>query len=199
MCRLLETIKIKDGRICHLSWHQGRMDDAVRKLFKIGNKIQLSDMIKIPETANKGIWKCKMIYTTDVEIIEFEAYTPKIIQTLKLIEANDLDYSFKYANRNQINALFEKKGECDDILMVKNGLLTDTSFANICFFDGKSWITPKNPLLNGTCRQRLLHENTIIAKDIKVNDIKSFQGFQLINAMLGLQKNIFQTISKICK
>ena len=41
------------------------------------------------------------------------------------------------------------KREQDEILITRNGLLTDTSIANIALFNGKEWHTPKHPLLKG--------------------------------------------------
>lgn len=77
-----------------------------------------------------------------------------------------------------------QKSECDDILIIKNGVVSDTSFANIIFFDGQRWVTPKIPLLEGTCRARLIANNTIISQEITLNDLKLFSKFMIINAML---------------
>ena len=71
-----------------------------------------------------------------------------------------------------------------DILIVKNGLITDTSYSNIILYDGKEWVTPESFLLNGVKRQHLL--NKCIIKEMKVRtvDLKNFKKISLINAML---------------
>jgi 4-amino-4-deoxychorismate lyase len=77
----------------------------------------------------------------------------------------------------------ELKGNYDDILIVKNAYITDSSYANILFYDGGKWFTPHMPLLAGTCRARLLKESKICEMKIKIDDIKKFESFCLINAL----------------
>ena len=59
-----------------------------------------------------------------------------------------------------------------------------TSIANIAFFDGVDWISPKKPLLKGTTRARLLKERKLILKDIRKDDLKAFTKAALMNAMI---------------
>ncbi|MEQ8809522.1 MAG: aminotransferase class IV, partial [Imperialibacter sp.] len=66
----------------------------------------------------------------------------------------------------------------------RNGLLTDCSYTNVCFWDGSKWHTPSEPLLAGTKRASLLEKGLISERKIVVNDIKYFESVTLINAML---------------
>jgi len=68
--------------------------------------------------------------------------------------------------------------------MIRNDLLTDTSYSNIALFDGENWITPKSPLLFGVNRAQLVAENKLIQKDIKVSELFNFQRISLFNAMI---------------
>ena len=104
------------------------------------------------------------------------------------MQADHLDYRLKYADRTELDQLFLKRGEADDILIIQNGLVTDTSIANIAFFDGDKWITPKEPLLKGTTRARLLDEKKIFEQDIKIADLGKFTEFALMNAMIGFDR-----------
>ena len=74
--------------------------------------------------------------------------------------------------------------ENDDILIVRRGLLTDTSIANIALFDGKDWFTPKLPLLRGTCRTALIDNGIIKEKDIRPEELSSYSFVRLFNAMI---------------
>ena len=130
-----------------------------------------------------------MVYGKDIEAIEFKPYQPRTIKSLKLVEDDEIDYAFKYADRESINLLYERRGTYDDILIVKNNLITDTSFCNIIFFDGQKWVTPELPLLKGTKRQQLLDEGIINEARILVEDLGSFKKFMLINAMLDFDEN----------
>ena len=72
------------------------------------------------------------------------------------------------------------------MIFLKNGKVTDSSYANIIFFDGIQWFTPSTFLLNGTCRQRLLNEGKITEAPIHYTDIRDFQQIGFINAMLDM-------------
>jgi 4-amino-4-deoxychorismate lyase len=87
------------------------------------------------------------------------------------------------ANRRDYQAVSALKGECDDVLLVKNGLLTDTSYCNIALFDGVNWVTPLTPLIQGVTRAQLLEDGKLIAKDIKLEELMNFQKIALFNAL----------------
>ena len=78
------------------------------------------------------------------------------------------------------------KRKFGEVIFLKNGKVTDSSYANIIFFDGKQWLTPSTFLLNGTCRQRLLNEGKITESPIHYTDIRDFQQIGFINAMLDM-------------
>lgn len=115
----------------------------------------------------------------------FTQYVTKNIQSLKLVQSNVISYAFKFCDRSELNMLLNLKEECDDILVIKKGKITDTSFSNICLFNGENWITPDEPLLNGTCRQRMLLENRIEERPVYVADLYKYQKIVLINALRG--------------
>ena len=96
-----------------------------------------------------------------------------------------------------LNSLLKYKDGCDDILIIKNGLITDISFANICFYNGKNWYTPSTPLLKGTCREKLLKQNSIIEKEIGISDLDYFSHFTIINAMRGEELSELIPVKKI--
>jgi 4-amino-4-deoxychorismate lyase len=122
-------------------------------------------------------------YNETSKIAEFEKYVVKEIKTLQLVEDNTIDYHLKYTDRTRLQKLLEGKGICDDILIVKNGLITDSSFCNIVFFDGSEWMTPATPLLKGTVRERLVTSGTITERNIMLTEVKNFCSFKLINSM----------------
>ncbi|MDQ7043572.1 MAG: aminotransferase class IV family protein [Sulfurimonas sp.] len=175
--KFLETIKIVDGVALHLEYHQERLNKAL----KTSNVYELEKLLSPP---SNGLYRCRIVYDLKEIEIEYLRYEKRTITTLKLIFNETLVYDKKYVNRDAINRLVEKKEKCDDILIIKNGLVTDTSIANIAFYDGEYWFTPKSALLEGTCRARLLKEGKIIATDIKVEDIKNFKKIALMNAMI---------------
>ena len=93
-----------------------------------------------------------------------------------------------------MNSLFQIRQDKDDILIVKNGLLTDTSIANIALYDGNDWYTPLHPLLKGTKRAELLDKGVLKEKEIKYHTAT-----HLLNAALKVvvNKDIHQKGSNI--
>jgi len=197
MCLLFETIRVHNGVPENLHYHQARLNQAMQHFFEGVSPIDLLHHIQVTAGCKQGIFKCRVTYGRQVISIDFEPYTPKVIETLRLVEDNSISYPYKFTDRNALNALREKRGECDEILIVKNGFITDTSYSNIVFSNGLRWITPSKPLLHGTMRSYLLHQGLISEADIKPADLHHYTKVRLINAMLPLEMgNDIQT-SKI--
>jgi 4-amino-4-deoxychorismate lyase len=189
MCRFIETIRIDQGKPQNLKYHQERVDRTISHFFGAAAAVlPLYEAIRAHPVPKTGAVKCRVTYGKQVEKIEFEQYLPHPVNSLKVVHADDLDYSFKYADRSRLHQLLEQKGRCDDVLIIKNGLVADTSYCNIIFDDGKKWVTPATPLLEGTCRRRLLDNGLITASPITINDLGKFSRFMLINAMLDFDK-----------
>jgi 4-amino-4-deoxychorismate lyase len=197
MFRFFETIRIDDGVPLNLAWHEQRMEKTMTEFYSGTPKIRLVDLLQIPEDFAKGTARCNIIYSRDIVEIIYKPYVKKIIRSLKLIHCNTGEYHVKYFDRSLLDILLTGKGECDEILIVKDGLITDTSISNIIFCEGTNWYTPARPLLNGTCRERLLYEGKLKAIDIRVIDIQQFTGCKLINAMRFPEEEETIMISKI--
>jgi 4-amino-4-deoxychorismate lyase len=187
MSPLVESIKLKDGKLFNLSYHQNRMNGALAELFPKTEAIDLATVISIPETCSSGIFKVRVLYGSTVEAIEIESYHFRTIQSLKVVHHESIDYHLKYTDRHILQQLFAQRGDADDIIIVKNGLVTDAFAANLIFSDGQKWITPNSPLLKGTQRQALLEQGIISEMEIKKSDIPSFQRVGLINAMVSFE------------
>lgn len=196
MCLLFETVKIVNGKPENLALHDKRMNLSRQKLLGISENLRLSDFIQVPDEYKTGIFRCRIIYGSSIISTEYTRYYPAAIKTLKLVHADTLKYDFKYLDRSALIKLINK-GLADDILIVKEGCITDSSFANIVFTDGKCWVTPDTPLLCGTMREKLLSKSIIMTERITVDNIYRFTNFRLINAMLGFNSNILPTINII--
>jgi 4-amino-4-deoxychorismate lyase len=198
MCLLVETIRIIDGNPINLLWHQKRMDISVKQIFKVKNTLKLESLITVPAIYTSGTVKFRIVYDPQSYSTEFSFYKPVNITSLKLVECDSINYEHKYNDRKSIEDLKNQRGTSDDVLIIKNGFLSDTSYSNIIFFNGKKWFTPSTPLLNGTCRQRLLKEGKISEIPLKPEELKDFQSFQLINAMLDFDAYRAIDISNVC-
>ena len=186
----IETIRAENGIYSHLPYHQKRYVDVLQSL---GSK-NIEELHSYLDAPKKGIYRCRLTYDLQKIVnVEYFEYKKREISSLKIVYDNDIDYSFKYSNREYINNLFALRENCDDILIIKNGLITDTSIANIALYDGE-WKTPKTPLLKGTTRARLLNDGKIIESNINVSELKNFTKVALLNAMIDFdiiqQENI---------
>lgn len=184
---LFEVIKVLNRQLQNIDYHNNRMNQVLTSVFGIKESISLEEEIRIPNNLNNQVHKCRIIYSSIIEKIEFELYQPRSINSLKIVTHNTIDYSVKYFDRKIINDLFEQRGNCDDILIIKNEFVTDISYANIVFWDGSKWLTPSTPLLPGTKRQKLIDEKIITEKEIRAPDLKSFEKARIINAMIDLE------------
>lgn len=185
MSRLIESIKLQNGNFHRLQYHQHRVDRSVAELFQAKNTINLFEILKQHQFPKTGVYKCRIIYTTKIELIEFAPYEIRPVNSLKIVYDNTINYQHKLENRTQLNALFDQRQFCDDVLIIKNGFVTDASYSNILFNDGRKWITSNTPLLPGTMRQFLLDVAEIRQMPITVQDIPTFKTFRLVNSMLG--------------
>ena len=193
----IEVVKVKDGVFIDAQPHMNRIFRTTSHFFREPLTVELTDNM-IPIELSKGIIKCRIVYNSKVISIEFEPYKMRSIASLAIVEDPIIDYSYKYLNRDHINKLFARREECDDILIVKNSLITDTSYSNVVFKDSEGKLyTPCSTLLDGTKRQRLLATDIIQEKEIHVNDIHSFVGLYLINAMIDIEDNLFIGIDSI--
>jgi 4-amino-4-deoxychorismate lyase len=184
MCQLIETIRIENGEPSLLTFHQERMDRARKELMGLNKPCSLSDCLSTLSIPHGDIWKCRVTYGAEIEKVEFETYQKRAIHTLRIVVADDLIYDHKYANRSEINKLYDQREGADDVLFIRNNLLTDTSYCNIALWDGSRWVTPLQPFLKGVRRASLILMHALQPADIKLNDLSSFFKIRLLNAMI---------------
>lgn len=175
-----ETIKCEDYEIHNLIYHSNRISNTVAL------NINLQDYIY--PTSNK-LLKCKVIYNNEgVLDVHFTSYEKRDIKTFKIIFDDKIEYSKKSIDRNNINKLFNKKDNCDEIIIVKNGIVHDTSIANIAILYEGIWITSKSCLLKGTTRARYINNNLLTEKDITIEMLKKASKIALMNAMIDFDE-----------
>jgi 4-amino-4-deoxychorismate lyase len=183
MSRFIESIRFESGSYHLLPLHQQRIDRTFAAFFPGRQPHQITSLLPTLDFREK--YKVRVVYDADAVHIDYLEYTPGEIRRLELVKANELDYAFKFEDRTEIIAL-TLQSTADDILMVKNGLITDASYANVIFWDGHTWWTPRLPLLAGVRRQELINSGTIQPTDIRIEDLGAFKKVALINAMLGV-------------
>lgn len=201
MCRFIETICINDGVIENLLAHNERMNNTIRVHYGSSvMPVSLEDFITAEGC--KGRTRCRVEYTSAVEKVEYFPYSIREVKSLQLVNDDMAEYSFKYADRSVLDRNFSLRDNADDVVIVRSGMLTDTSIANIALYKEGKWFTPKYPLLKGTRRARLLTEGIIEEDIIMADSLHKYEKIRLFNAMISFGevemdiKNVFPILEK---
>ena len=185
MCLLLETIKLENGKLVNIEFHNERFNKSRKNLFALSPR-NLEDLIEIPKNYQTGIYRCRVVYGQQLESVEFIQHQPRKINSLQIIVDNSISYNYKFVDRSDLQKLYEKRGDADEIIIIKNGLVTDCFIGNLVFFDGKKWLTPNQPLLQGTQRQKLLAAGKIQETKITEKDLPNYSEAGIINVFYDL-------------
>jgi 4-amino-4-deoxychorismate lyase len=186
MCRFIETIRVEQGCPCNVDLHQERLDRTRAEAFGAVSPLDLVRYVDENCKPQTDTVKCRIVYDWEFRSIEFIPYTRPAISSLLLIEADGIDYHLKSADRSALDALHRQALEagCSDALIVRDGLLTDTTFCNVALSrDGLLWHTPARPLLKGVMREAELRLGRMEECDIPAASLAEYRLIALFNAM----------------
>ncbi|MGE8434167.1 aminotransferase class IV [Chryseobacterium joostei] len=196
MSQFIESIKVEDQEIFLLELHQKRVNQTFSNFGK-EDSIDLSKIYKNLQHDEDGLFKLRISYDLDKRIrTQMIPYAIPEIYDFQLVENNSFDYSFKFEDRKELDKM-KMKSKAEEIIIVKNNHITDTSFSNLLFLKGKEWFTPTTYLLNGVQRQHLLKQKKIKEAEITLQNIKQFSHFQLINALNDFDDMFIYPIDRI--
>lgn len=185
MSQFLESICFDGSGFPLLEYHQHRVDRVFREVYGHESTLKLGEILPM-EISGSSIRKLRVLYSNTQHQIEVQPYIKRKVDTLQVIASDTIEYGHKYADRTALGQLFEQRNTADDILIVKKGLLTDSSYANIALLKNNAWYTPERPLLQGVRRAKLMKEGQLIPTPIYVNDVNQFEQLSLFNAMIDL-------------
>lgn len=189
MSLFIETILAENGTPKALSLHQERLNATI---LDHGGSLgfDLNAAMQNMDIPNDGKYKIRVTYDLlSIHHIEVIPYKIKVCRSFKLVDIRGNDYRYKFADRKWIYTMLDTAGT-DEIIMVKDGMITDASIANLAFFDGETWQTPVAPLLKGTRRASLLQEGKIKPALITPDMLSRYSSFKLINAMIDWEESI---------
>jgi len=188
MFPFFESISLRNGKIENLEQHQHRVDRTFFKFYPNKKALQLKEILFKIELPEQGHYKIKISYHYDDHQCQIQRYEAQIFEKFILIPSNDLNYNFKFTDRQLIESYKRNLKSHEEIIMLKNNFITDASFANLIFYDGIKWWTPTTFLLPGTMRAVLLKEKKIQEVKISIQDLSRFKKFALINAMNPIEQ-----------
>ncbi len=188
----IETIRLEDGLPQHLDYHQRRLEATLDRYYpKLDKPIKLAELL--PNELPSGRAKWRIVYTDQVEDVSVSPYEARVVDSLRIVEAHEIAYPYKGLDRSAIDACYKERQTCSDVLIVRAGLLTDTSIANIALGDGSLWLTPDHPLLPGTTRARLLDEGRLKEAELRPADLSSYPFIALFNALIPFGSLVLPT------
>lgn len=192
MYRFIESIRYECGIMPLIALHQQRFEKTQAEVFGKIMHEPLKDIIDrkagLHQNINTGKYKCRIVYDDQNISVEFIPYRPSKIDRLKIVAGDLIDYHFKYADRTCFKRLKSTLPDSTEILIIKNDLITDTSFTNVALFDGTKWVTPAVPLLEGVQRAFLIKGKVIFPEEIRLNDLHYFKKIKLFNAMINWEE-----------
>jgi len=194
MCQFFESIRVLDGEVFAIAAHQERIDRTLT--LKQGLPFSLFKIAKEFNFPIQGLYKWRVQYNLEgLYTSECTAYEIQKPTGFKLVTADHIVYDCKYQDRKQIHALTESVRP-SDIIMLKDGLVTDSSYANLVFYNGTQWLSPRTPLLLGTQRNELLNNGLLHLADIRPQDLPALPFFKLINALMPFESSPLLSTNK---
>lgn len=187
-----EAIKLKDGILYNIPYHEMRMRRTTEHFFGISFPL----LIEVPEDKMIGLYKCRVVYSDRIHSVEFMPYSFRTVRSLAVVKDDSIDYAYKYTDRAGLNTLLTKSG-CDDVIIIKNGCVTDASSFNLVFEDNTGLYTPASYLLRGTKREYLLNKGIMQERVINEEDISKYNSVYLINAMVDLEDRVQVSMSEL--
>jgi 4-amino-4-deoxychorismate lyase len=181
--RCIETIRVENQKIYNLKYHNDRLNYTRNQLWNFEDKWDLAQLITIPADLPAARYKLRIAYQQQIENIRWEPYTQRTVNSIQLVYDDQVAYAHKYDRRDHLTQLYALRENADEILIVKNGMVTDAYFYNVAFYDGTQWYTPDTPLLPGTQRAFLLDTGTIQSNPISVDMLPNFKVLRLFNAL----------------
>lgn len=196
MSQFIESIKIEDQKAYLLDLHQKRVDETFSH-FGAEGTLDLQEIFNQLAHDDNGLYKLRIVYDLKKNYkTRLIPYAISEMDLFQLIENNTCDYAFKFAERSDFETM-KTKVRAQEIIVVKNNHITDTSYSNLLFLKNKIWYTPTTYLLNGVQRQNLLRAGKIKEAEITLENISTFSHFQLINALNEFDESLVYPIERI--
>ena len=189
MCLFIETICYEQGCFQQIDLHNERFNRTREQFFGLRTPLQLELLLSVPFDLKDETVKCTVTYGVDIISTDYTLYQIRPVNSLQMVVDDTIGYAFKYADRTKLNSLFDLRGRSDDILIIKNGFVTDTFYANIVFKKDDKWYSPSDPLLKGTRIDRYTREGLVTPALLRPSDLPFFSEARIVNAMISIENS----------
>ena len=83
MCRFIETIQVRDGKLQNLAHHNRRMNETRQAVFGMVDQLDILNYIE--DCPESGFYKCRVVYGREVCEVTFSVYTIRAVRSLRLV------------------------------------------------------------------------------------------------------------------
>ena len=98
MSPFIETIRIENGQIHNLPYHNRRMNETRRDVLHQTGFLDLSDCIQPGDYRERT--KCRVEYDKDILKVEYASYHIRPVSSLRLVADDEADYRYKSTDRS---------------------------------------------------------------------------------------------------
>jgi len=104
----IETIKLSNGEVFHLEYHQNRIDNTFSHFFPSEKVFSLKNIIGKQSLPNDGKYKIRFLYNYNHYSIEIIPYKVATVKSISCVDVGDFNYSYKFLDRTDLNFLKDK-------------------------------------------------------------------------------------------
>ncbi|KGN82434.1 hypothetical protein HQ35_02445 [Porphyromonas cangingivalis] len=189
---LIETFEVVRGVLQRIDLHHKRMCRSGHKHGFCPPSLQevtstICNLIRRDNLSKHPSLRCTVEYRTNIIGCRAIPYRIRDIHALLLIESTDsIEYADKWSDRTCFDPLSALCTKGQEPLIIRENLLTDTTYTNVVIERNGEYLTPDRPLLAGTRRQYYLDQGLIRTANLTIQDTLEADRIHLINAMMPL-------------
>ena len=117
MCQYIETIRVIDGCVCNLAYHEERMNRTRKEMLGLTEPLHIADLLKavsLPMECSK----LRFVYDKEgIHDITCTPYICKEINSLHLVYDNNISYPYKSTDRSALNELKKQQATVTKYLL----------------------------------------------------------------------------------
>lgn len=183
-CRFIESIRVFGGKAENLSYHQARVRDTFAHHFRNRKPVSLQQVIDDNPPPENGLFKLRIVYSETVEVAEYLPYLTPHFKIFRCFSVpDDFEYQFKSANRQLFDEISQKAGADVLPVLIRKGVVTDSTITNLIFKKRDQWFTPTSLLLQGVQLQKVTEAFPLHRIKIRETEIETFDAIYPINAL----------------
>jgi len=190
--RLLETMRLDDGRISLLPYHLKRVQNSSDYFgFKVDQALLLRKIREITTLHREGLHKLRMLVDQEgnheIECKTLDEFPSALAAELADQPVDEQDpFLFHKTTHRKVYEKHQKKNKMV-LLWNQKGELTEFIIANLVVkFNGEFYTPPIScGLLSGTYRKQLVEEGKLKERVLRKEELEKYQEIWMINSVRG--------------